>query len=148
MSMKRRWRQKMEMYERSASSCPSQQPSSFQRLRSQTKAHISVPSSFEPHSPISLQMARLVESMKRTRESRQCVMRQCMARLVDSMKRTGESRRCVMLQRELLFAPVQRRQLTATKVKLRRWQVEAVSRKIRNVNGPKCNSSLVRSANR
>ena len=41
-------------------------------------------------------------------------------RLAASMRRTGESRRCVILQRELLFTPEQRMQLDATKEALRR----------------------------
>lgn len=47
-------------------------------------------------------------------------------RLAESMKRTEESRRCVLLQRALLFTPEQLRQVQDTKAELQRRQAVAV----------------------
>lgn len=49
-----------------------------------------------------------------------------LSKLAASMKRTEESRRCVMLQRELLYTPEQQRQLKETKDELHRRQTAAV----------------------
>merc|ERR1712194_661971 len=56
-------------------------------------------------------------------------IRQSLTRLAESMKRSGESRSCVMLQRELLFTLEQRRQLAGIQVDLpfRRRQRETLS---------------------
>lgn len=113
-SVKRRWRRQMERHER-ATSRPSPKPSRPGPPRSgapRQAVDAAFPAS-EPPCPVSLQLARLAESMKRTRESR----------------------RRLLLQRALHFTPEQRRRLAAAKIELRRRQIEALSGEIRDAQG-------------